>query len=211
MLRDDKQDACNGGVGHGLGYGRHDGVIGNVDAVGSLVAHAGHEAALYGSVQKGLGGGVLGVGLLGSAAAEGDSKTELVGVDLLTSQCGLVAKGGEAPALRSFNGNGADLDSAEGVVDDLRVGGSGNRTVCADGDRQNGGNCDGHLGGCGIAAQRTVCSAGERDVGRAGASGGVHGVGGGSADGEGCNHADCENERDDLLKVFHNSRLLFIM
>ncbi len=211
LLRDDEQDACDGGVGHGFGYGRHDGVIGNVNAVGSLVAHTGHKAAFHGSVQKSLGGGVLGIGLLGRAAAEGDSETKLVGVDLFTGQRRLVAKGSEAPALGGFNGNRADLDRTEGVIDDLGISGSRNRAVRADGDGQNGGDGDAHFGGCGIAAQRAVCGAGERDVGRAGAAGGIHGVGGGSADGEGCNHADRENERDDLLKVFHNSRLLFIM
>ena len=91
-------------------------------------------------------------------------EAELVGVDLFVGKGGLVTERGQRPALRGFDAHGIDLDSAEGVVDDLRIGCSGNRAVRADSDGQHGGHGHGHLGGCGVAADAAVSGAGrERD------------------------------------------------
>ena len=64
------------------------------------------------------------------------------------------------------------------------------------------------FGGCRVTAQAAVSGGRERDTGRAGATGCVNGVGGGSADCKACHQADGENEGNDLLGVFHGKILL---
>ena len=124
---------------------------------------------------------------------------------------GLVTERSQRPALCGFNAHGIDLDSAEGIVDDLRVGRSRNRSIRANSDGQNGRNSDAHFGGCGVAADAAVSGGRECDTGCAGASRSVNGVGSGSADCKACHQADSENEGNDLLKVFHSKILLKIL
>ena len=117
---------------------------------------------------------------------------------------GLVAERSQRPALRGFDAHGIDLDCAEGVVDDLRIGGGGNIAVSANGNRKDGGYGHGHLSGCGITAKAAISGGRERDTGSAGAAGCVNGVYSRSRNGEGCEHTNCENEGNNLLGVFHS-------
>jgi len=117
---------------------------------------------------------------------------------------GLVAERSQRPALRGFDAHGIDLDSAEGIVDDLRVGRSGNGAVRANSDGQHSGDGHGHLGGSGIAADAAVSSAGQSNRRSAGAAGCVNSVCSRSRNGEGCEHTDGENEGNNLLGVFHS-------
>ena len=137
-----EQDACDCSVGDRFGNRSHNGVIRNADAVRGGIAHAGHVAALDSSVQKGLLGSVLVIGQLLFTVAERDLETELVGVDLFMGERGLVAERSQRPALRGFDAYGVDFDGAEGVVNDLCIGRSGNGAVGADSDGQNGRNSD---------------------------------------------------------------------
>ena len=113
------------------------------------------------------------------------------------------------PILRGFDAHGIDLDSAEGIVDDLRVGRSRNCSIRANSDGQNGGHGHGHLSGCGVAADAAVSGGRERDTGCAGASRSVNGVGSGSGNGERSEHTNCENEGNDFLGVFHGKISFF--
>ena len=168
----------------------HDGVVGDVDAVRSLIAHAGHVAAFHGAVQKRLLAGVFAVGQLLFAVAEAEGEAKLVGVDLFMGERGLVAERSQRPALCGFNAHGIDLDSAERVVDDLRVGRSRNCSIRANSDGQNGGHGHGHLSGCGVAADAAVRGAGQGNRRSARAARSVNGIGSRSGNGEGCDHAD---------------------
>ena len=117
---------------------------------------------------------------------------------------GLVAERSQRPALRGFDAHGIDLDSAERVVDDLRIRCGGNGAVRANSDGQDGRNSDAHLRGRRIAADRTVSGGREGDTGSAGAARSVNSVGSGSGNGKGCEHTNCENEGNDLLSVLHS-------
>ena len=117
----------------------------------------------------------------------------------------LAAERGQRPALRGFDRNTVDLNSAEAVVNDLRVGRGGNSAVNANSNREDGRHDYGHFGSCRVAADAAVSGGRERDAGSAGAARSINRVGSGSADCKACHQADSENEGNDLLKVFHCS------
>ena len=154
------------------------------------IAHAGHIAALDGIRQKSLLAGILVVRCRSDAVTNGKLETELVGVNFLASEGCLVTERGQMPILRGFDAHGIDLDCAERVVDDLRIGGGADSAIRTNGDGQNGRNSDAHFGGCGVAANAAVSGRRERDAGRAGAARSVNGIGSRSGNGEGCDHAD---------------------
>ena len=195
---DDEQDGSDLSVGHSSGNRGNNGVIVDGNSVGSGIAHTGHGAALDGSGQQLLGSGVLGGGGQLIAAADGQGEADLVAVNLLMGQSGLVTESGQIPVAGSIDGDGVDLDRAVGVVDDLGVSCSGHGAVGADSDGQDGGNGDGHGGGSGVTVQGTICGGGQGDTGGSGAA--VSGDFGSGSEREKYAHThDQTNNTDEIL------------